>query len=135
MKKTLLYLLPFVLLVLSCGREDLKSKKLLGGWQLKKFIVNAEDSTEVFDQQYKNYTISYFDDRSYTYSFVDNNEQVQGATGRWFFSKGTDSLYLDNLTDTTGYKIINLNTNALNLKRVIPAPVENRVLDFQYVRK
>lgn len=135
MKKTALYLLPILLVVASCAREDLKSKKLLGSWHLKKFIVNAEDSTGVFDQQFTNYTISYFEDRSYTYSFVDNNEQLQGATGRWFFSPGTDSLYLDNLTDTTGYKIINLNTNALNLKRVIPAPVENRVLDFQYVRK
>lgn len=135
MKKTVLYILAFILITASCGREDLKSKKLLGGWQMEKYIVNAEDSTIVFDAQFKNYIISYFEDHSYTYSYLDSINQLQGNTGRWFFSPKTDSLYLDNLADTTGYKIINLNSNALNLKRVIPKQVENRVLDFQYVRK
>lgn len=135
MKKTALYLLPFVLIAVSCGREDLKSKKLLGGWHIEKFIVNAEDSTDVFKQQYKNYSVSYFEDRSYTASFINSNDQLEGSTGRWFFSVKTDSLYLDDLSDTTGYKIINLNSNALNLKRVITEQAENRVLDFQYVRK
>lgn len=133
--KKLLLIAPLLLFVLSCNKIETYPKKIIGGWIINKYIVNSENKTEEYKDTYKNLVLSFFEDKTYSQSFIDTNQNFIGNTGIYNFDEKSDSLFLYSNWDTLSYEISGINSNALNLKKSTTVANQTTQVVFQFVRK
>lgn len=136
MKNKLFYFALFSLAILfGCNKYESYSKKIVGGWIINKYIVDSENKTDYLKELKKNYVISFFEDKSYTETYIDTNNVLLGNLGTYIFNQETDSLFLYNQTDTSKFKISSINSNAINLKQELLVNGTNTFYIYQFVRK
>ncbi len=135
MKYTWILLPLFAFIISSCNKIESYPKRIIGGWILNKYVVDSDIQTEVFKSNKKNYVISFFEDKSFTETYVDTNNALIAQMGMYTFNEKSDSLITYTQTDTIKYGITSINSNALNLK--IVETVNNTQLTYlyQFVRK
>lgn len=137
MKKTLICIsiTLFFLLFHSCIKGENMSKRIVGGWKMDKYLVGLEDSSQTFHNRYKNYIISFFEDHTYTESYVDSTNNLQGNVGQFSISLKGDSLFLLSGNILNSYQLLNLNSNALNIKKVVNSGSQENTYLYKFVRK
>jgi len=131
MKNTWILLPLFVLIFTSCNKIDSYPKRIIGGWIINKYVVDSDIQTDVFKASKKNYVISYFEDKSFTETYIDTNNILIAQLGTYTFNEKSDSLITYTQTDTIKYGITSINSNALNLKIVD----NQHTYLYQFVRK
>lgn len=135
MKKTGILLPLFAFILSSCNKIESYPKRIIGGWIINKYVIDSENKTDEFKADKKNYVISYFEDKSYTETYLNASNNLIANLGTYTFDEKSDSLFLYSQTDTVKFAISSINSNALNLKSEVLINNTNTILLYQFVRK
>lgn len=109
-----------ILIFSSCKYEDgpflslrSKTERLVKEWKLDQFFENGVEKTDEAKSQFSNYTLTIYNNNTYTLTYSLNGVLPYSESGTWKFANKKKDLILTDDGDETKYEILKLKETQL----------------------
>jgi len=121
MKKILKYgiflvFLTLIIITLSCRKYNF-TNRIQKAWVVEKYYINDIDSTNYFNNQFKNYEIEMSNNNGYVETYLLGGIQSERKEGVWILKENSKVLELNENGTYREFNIEELKINSMILKR------------------
>lgn len=121
MKKILKYgiflvFLTLIIITLSCRKYNF-TNRIQKAWVVEKYYINDIDSTNYFNNQFKNYKIEMSNNNGYVETYLLGGIQSERKEGVWILKENSKVLELNENGTYREFNIEELKINSMILKR------------------